>query len=64
MARIAKSADIGQRTARRRKSGRPATAPAKTAVKGRTSKAARERRPLRSAPQPRCLKLRNSARMS
>ncbi len=41
MARIAKSAAIGQRTARGRKSGRPAAASAKPAVKGRTSKAAR-----------------------
>jgi hypothetical protein len=42
MARIAKSAEIGQRTARARKPGRPAAAAsAKPAVKGRTSKSAR-----------------------
>ena len=41
MARIAKSAKVGQRTARARKPGRPPTASAKPAVKGRTSKSAR-----------------------
>jgi hypothetical protein len=41
MARIAKSAEIGQRTARGRKPGRPAAASTKPAVKGRTSKSAR-----------------------
>jgi chromosome segregation ATPase len=41
MARTTKSAEIGQRTARARKPGRPAAASAKPAGKGRTSKSAR-----------------------
>lgn len=48
MARTAKSAKAGQRTARARKPARPPTASAKPAVKGRTSKPARAA----AAPKP------------
>lgn len=48
MARTAKPAKAGQRTARARKPGRPPTASAKPAVKGRTSKPARAA----AAPKP------------
>jgi hypothetical protein len=50
MARIAKSAEIGQRTARGRKPGRPAAASTKPAVKGRTSKSARAAAAPKRAP--------------
>jgi len=48
MARTAKSAEIGQRTARGRKPGRPPAASAKPAVKGRASKSTRAA----AAPKP------------
>jgi hypothetical protein len=48
MARTTKSAEIGQRTARARKPGRPAAVSAKPAMKGRTSRSARAS----AAPKP------------
>jgi hypothetical protein len=50
MARTAKSAETGQRTARARKPGRPAAASAKPAVKGRTSKSVRAATAPKRAP--------------
>ena len=50
MARIAKSAEIGPRSARARKPGRPAVASARPAAKGRTSKSARAAAAPKRAP--------------